>query len=49
MESLLEEQRHHLEERERLEKAYCDEGLADHKTVCFYFNYYLTFFSIKLN
>uniref|UniRef100_A0A0K0EKS6 Matrin-type domain-containing protein n=1 Tax=Strongyloides stercoralis TaxID=6248 RepID=A0A0K0EKS6_STRER len=32
MESLLEEQRHHLEERERLEKAYCDEGLADHKT-----------------
>uniref|UniRef100_A0A0N5BW91 Matrin-type domain-containing protein n=1 Tax=Strongyloides papillosus TaxID=174720 RepID=A0A0N5BW91_STREA len=32
MESLLEQQRHHLEERERLEKAYCDEGLADHKT-----------------
>uniref|UniRef100_A0A0N4ZU64 Matrin-type domain-containing protein n=1 Tax=Parastrongyloides trichosuri TaxID=131310 RepID=A0A0N4ZU64_PARTI len=32
MESLLEQQRHYLEERERLEKAFCDEGLANHKT-----------------
>uniref|UniRef100_A0AC35U488 Matrin-type domain-containing protein n=1 Tax=Rhabditophanes sp. KR3021 TaxID=114890 RepID=A0AC35U488_9BILA len=32
MESLLELQRHRLEERERLEKAYCDEALADLKS-----------------